>query len=188
MSGRIGCGTQAKSVEWYTPAWVFEELGVEFDLDPCSPHDMASHVPAQTKYTVFDNGLAQQWHGRVWLNPPYGPDTGIWMRRMIAHGHGLAMVFSRTDAAWFQEAMRSADATLFLLGRVDFLPGTENQHKKGRAGAGTALFAWGDDCVSALNRLAPRGTLFSRPEAPAAGLQPGFSDYTTCRTGAPSVS
>lgn len=23
--------------EWYTPPFVFEKLGLEFDLDPCSP-------------------------------------------------------------------------------------------------------------------------------------------------------
>lgn len=25
------------SVDWYTPAWVFEELNLQFDLDPCHP-------------------------------------------------------------------------------------------------------------------------------------------------------
>ena len=69
------------------------------------------------------------------------------------------MVFSRTDAEWCQEIMKSCDAMLFLRGRVDFVPGIENQHKKSRSGAGTAMFAFGDDCVSALKNLADRGIL-----------------------------
>ena len=26
-----------KSVDWYTPAWIFERIGLQFDLDPCQP-------------------------------------------------------------------------------------------------------------------------------------------------------
>lgn len=160
MFGSIRPNSGQKSVEWYTPAWIFDELGIEFDLDPSSPHDMGTVVPAATKYTIFDNGLAKPWFGRVWLNPPYGPDTGQWVKRMIGHGNGIALVFSRTDASWCQEAMKQASATLFLAGRIDFIPGKENLHKKSRCGAGTVLFAFGSDCAKALGNLASRGVFF----------------------------
>lgn len=166
MSGMFGEGRTApahKSVEWYTPAWVFAELGLTFDLDPASPHDMDTAVPAVTKYTVFDDGLKQMWFGRVWINPPYGPDTGMWVRRMVQHGNGIALVFSRTDASWFQEAMNAATAILFVSGRIEFVPGRENQHKKSRCGAGTALFAFGDDCANALRRMSDRGVFIEMP-------------------------
>jgi hypothetical protein len=149
-----------KSVEWYTPSWVFDALGMRFDLDPCSPHDAETVVPAYTKFTVFDDGLAKPWHGTVWLNPPYGPTVNQWMRKMIGHGNGIALVFSRTDAAWFQEAMRAATATLFVAGRIEFVPGKENQHKKSRCGAGTAMFAFGDRCALALTGLSDQGMLY----------------------------
>lgn len=160
MSGMFGETRQApthKSVEWYTPSWVFDALSIDFDLDPSSPHDMETAVPASVKYTVFDDGLKKPWFGRVWMNPPYGPDTGFWIRRMIDHGNGIALVFSRTDASWCQEAMRAATAILFMAGRIDFVPGLENQHKKSRAGAGTVLFAFGGECAIALERLSDRG-------------------------------
>ena len=166
MSGFIGepvARPMHKSVEWYTPKWIFDELLLSFDMDPASPHDMESHVPAAEKYTVFDDGLKKPWRGRVWLNPPYGPQTGLWMSRMAAHGRGIALVFSRTDAAWFQDAMRAATAVLFISGRIEFVPGKENQHKKGRSGAGTALFAFGEDCANALERLASRGIYLRLP-------------------------
>ncbi len=146
-----------KSVEWYTPEWIFNALGLTFDLDPSSPHDMETAVPATTKYTVFDDGLSKEWFGRVWLNPPYSKWTKYWMRRMSAHRNGIALCFSRTDAEWFHETVSTADAVLFLKGRIEFVPGHENKHKKSRAGAGTVMFAWGAESVAALSKLSDRG-------------------------------
>lgn len=166
MSGLFGSALSQsghKSVEWYTPAWVFDALGVEFDLDPASPHDMETFVPAAMKYTVFDDGLKKPWFGRVWMNPPYGPSTGLWMRRFVQHGNGIALVFSRTDAGWFQEALQRASAVLFLSGRVEFIPGRENLHKKSRCGAGTAMLAFGSENVAALQRLSDRGVFLVLP-------------------------
>lgn len=164
MSGMIGEKRQhqkRKSVEWYTPAWIFEALGLQFDLDPSSPYDHETAVPAKTKYTVFDDGLKRPWFGRVWMNPPYGPDTGMWVKRMSQHGNGIALVFSRTDANWCQEAIKTSNAILFIAGRIEFVPGNENKHKKSRCGAGTVLFAWGHECSEALRRLSNRGVYIS---------------------------
>lgn len=157
MFGTAAARLGHKSVEWYTPAWIFEALGLEFDLDPASPHDMPCAVPAVQRFTVFDDGLKQEWSGRVWLNPPYGLTTPYWIARMIAHGNGIALCFSRTDAQWCQDAMRAAHAVLFMSGRVQFIPGLENQHKASRSGAGTVMFAFGSRCATALERLADRG-------------------------------
>lgn len=150
-----------KSVEWYTPPWVFEELALTFDLDPSSPHDVDLHwIPVKRRFTIFDNGLAKAWSGRVWMNPPYGEETEFWMRRIAAHGNGIALVFSRTDTEWFHAAISTADAVLFFKGRIDFVPGTENCHKKSRSGAASVMFAFGSDCAAALTRLSHRGFLF----------------------------
>jgi hypothetical protein len=79
------------------------------------------------------------------------------MERMAAHGNGIALVFSRTDASWFQLAMKTATAMLFYSGRIEFVPGKENLHKVSRCGAGTAFFAWGNECSAALSRMAGHG-------------------------------
>ncbi|MGP6420527.1 DNA N-6-adenine-methyltransferase [Pseudomonas putida] len=187
MTGMIGARAappKHKSVEWYTPAWIFDRLGLQFDFDPSSPHDFVTAVPAKTKYTIFDDGLSKQWTGRVWMNPPYGPDTGFWMRRLIAHGDGIALVFSRTDAEWFQEAMASASAPLLIKGRIAFVPGHENSHKKGRSGAGSAMFAFGDECAIALQGLADLGVLVPRIAAwPVFDVTPPNSTACRCRAG-----
>lgn len=171
MFGSARTAPRHKSVEWYTPAWIFDALALTFDVDPCSPHDAESAVPARIKFTVFDDGLKQSWTGRVWLNPPYGRSTPFWMRRFIDHANGIALVFSRTDAQWCQDALRTADACLFIAGRIEFVPGKENQHKRSRAGAGSVMFAYGDDCAAALSRLSSHGVYLRRARREASLLE-----------------
>lgn len=146
-----------RSVEWYTPPWVFNELGMTFNLDPCHPSKRLPWVPAERTIDRFENGLLQPWYGRVWLNPPYGKETGDWMRRLAAHGNGIALVFSRTDCAWFHESVCMADAALFLQGRIAFVDGRGTGNSG--AGAGSVMAAWGAECVDALKKMAHRGWL-----------------------------
>ena len=56
--------------EWLTPPEIVKSLG-EFDLDPCSPIERPWDT-AKNHFTINDNGLIQNWFGRVWCNPPYG--------------------------------------------------------------------------------------------------------------------
>ncbi len=106
--------------EWLTPRSVLDLLG-EFDVDPCAstvrPWDCA-----RVNYTIEDNGLAQPWNGRVWLNPPYGKEAEAFMRKMADRGgRGLALVFVRTDTRWFHETiLRTAKLMFYWKGRIRF--------------------------------------------------------------------
>jgi hypothetical protein len=53
----------APANEYYTPAWIFEGMGLRFDLDVCSPKDHVTAVPADRKYTIDDDGLVSDWAG-----------------------------------------------------------------------------------------------------------------------------
>lgn len=82
----------SEETEWLTPWTVLDRAVVALaaiDLDPCA--DAGRHVPAGTHFTVADDGLAQPWHGRVFLNPPYGREVGLWIAKLaaeIAKGDG----------------------------------------------------------------------------------------------------
>lgn len=138
------------TVEWFTPPELFQQLGMTFDLDPCMPIRRLSDdpavppvpwVPARSWWTPIENGLLQPWHGRVWLNPPYGPTAVPFLHRLAEHGDGLALVFSRTETAWWRSVAARADAVCFLRDRVRHV--REDGHK-GRGAMGSALLVFGE--------------------------------------------
>jgi hypothetical protein len=141
-----------QTVEWYTPPSIFKMLGCGFTLDPCHPgRDVVDWVPALSVYTKADDGLVKPWVGRVWLNPPYGRELPPWLKKMHEHRDGIALVFARTDTAWFHDYVAKADAVLFLKKRVRFV------NADGVLGdspnCGSMLVAWGDINVEVLRHV-----------------------------------
>ncbi len=127
-------GSQGSSVtfECYTPAIYIEAartvLG-EIDLDPASSTDANATVQAAQIFTEDDDGLEQDWHGRVFLNPPYGRSlTSQFVAKLVnehAAGHVSAAILLINaygfDAAWFQPLW---DQTLcFTNHRIPFYGG-----------------------------------------------------------------
>lgn len=51
------------------------------DLDPASCAEANNVVRATRFFTASDNGLDQEWSGRIWLNPPY--NKGMLRRFML---------------------------------------------------------------------------------------------------------
>lgn len=155
---RGGMGTHharvSDSDEWYTPAGIFEAVGLRYDLDPCAAaSDAGGELPAsrwcERQYRPPDDGLVLPWEGRVWMNPPYGRQTETWVRRLAAHGHGVALVFARTETAWWTETVIAASAVCFVAGRMTFLT-EQGLPGRGNAGAPSALIAYGEDCARAV--------------------------------------
>jgi hypothetical protein len=134
--------------EWLTPPEIIKALGV-FNLDPCAPINRPWDT-AEKHYTVADNGLMKPWHGRVWLNPPYGRETGIWLNRLVAHGNGVALIFARTETQmFFDHVWNYADGVFFFEGRLHF------HHVDGRravanSGAPSCLIAYGANNLHAI--------------------------------------
>lgn len=126
------------TVEWYTPPELFVALGVRFDLDPASAAMAA--VPADYTYNKAYNGLSREWFGHVWLNPPYGPASVAFVKRMIDHGDGLLLLPSRTETAIYQRALDAATAICFLRERLHFV---RDDGFQARASFGSTLFAFG---------------------------------------------
>lgn len=133
---------KGKTNTWLTPKYLIDELG-DFDLDPCAAPLPRPWPTAKKMISLPDDGLSYKWEGRVWLNPPYGKHTGIWLDRLAKHGNGVALVFARTDTKWFQKAAKSADKLFFLKGRVKFCrpDGTSDTN----AGHGSVLIFYGNN-------------------------------------------
>ena len=139
-----------QTVEWYTPPSIFEALGLTFDLDPASPGaDIVSWIPAAGHITLTDNGLWREWYGRVWLNPPYGPSAPDFLKRLVEHRHGIALVFSRTETQWWHDTAPKADAVCFIEGRVSFI---RADGFTAPSQMGSALIAFGEDCAAAVRQ------------------------------------
>jgi DNA N-6-adenine-methyltransferase (Dam) len=114
-----------ESDNWYTPPEIFEALRLTFDLDPAHPGAGTEHccVPAKRIYTEEEDGLAQPWHGLVWLNMPFGGRNGHvpWLRKFLAHGNGIAIVRSYTPSGWWHAEMHKAEMILFPKGKTKFI-------------------------------------------------------------------
>jgi phage N-6-adenine-methyltransferase len=90
--GGINSGLLSSSTdEWATPMDFFRTVAHEFgpfDVDVCAN---AGNAKAPVFFTRDQNGLDQEWAGRVWMNPPYGKMIGEWVAKAAdsARGGGL---------------------------------------------------------------------------------------------------
>jgi DNA N-6-adenine-methyltransferase (Dam) len=103
----------AESNEWYTPRNYVEAarkvLG-EIELDPASCESANKKVVKATKfYTEEDDGLKQNWYGKVFLNPPYGDVGPQFVARLVKEyeagnvDEAILLLNSHvTDSKWFQ--------------------------------------------------------------------------------------
>src|SRR4051794_30568294 len=91
---------------WATPQPFFDKLNEEFGftLDVCA-------TPENAKCTHYFSpqmdGLKQTWRGVCWMNPPYGRQIGLWMRKAYESSLSgttiVCLVPARTDSAWWHE-------------------------------------------------------------------------------------
>lgn len=98
--------------EWYTPPEIIAAatavLG-EIDLDPASSHLANQRVKAKRIFTEQDNGLVQEWHGRIWMNHPFSAaGNPVWVRKIVAEydagriTEACCICFAATSEKWFQ--------------------------------------------------------------------------------------
>lgn len=145
IASRIQSGENAKSVvlevqkrphvannsgnnEWYTPSEYIEAarkaMG-SIDTDPAS-NDIANKVvKAEKYYTIETNGLAHDWTGNVWMNPPYSSDliskfVEKLKEQRVNYNQAIILVNNATETQWFYEIVKIASAVCFPKSRVKF--------------------------------------------------------------------
>lgn len=145
--------------ERYTPAWIFDGMGLHFDLDVAAPVDPIAqqHVPATRYLTIHDDGLTVTWDGLVWMNPPYSV-AAAWGRRWTTHPDGVCLIIV-SNSPWVPELCEQADCFCFVPG-VDFSTPVD---QVGGIGLATFMAAQGAGAAG-LERLAAiqNWPLFSR--------------------------
>jgi len=166
MSDRQGIGSHTRAYagvkdEWLTPPWIIERLG-PFDLDPCAAIDQPWATAARM-LTIKDDGLSMDWHGLVWCNPPYGPQTWKWLERLSDHGRGIALTFARTETrGFYAQCWSKADAMLFIKGRLFFHHG-DGAKAAGNAGGPSVLVAYGTESRIRLRESGIQGGYWEAP-------------------------
>jgi phage N-6-adenine-methyltransferase len=142
-------------IEWYTPAeYVAAARAVMggIDLDPASSEIANRNVGAAVYFDADKDGLAQQWGGRVWMNPPYAqPAIMNFVAKLAAEveagrvEQAIALTHNYTDTAWFHLAASGAAAICFTRGRVGFL---SPSGEKAAPTQGQAFFYFGEGVVA----------------------------------------
>ena len=73
--------------EYYTPIEIVEAARAVMggiDLDPASSETANKQIKAARIFTVETNGLIQEWHGRIWLNPPFSREGNpLWINKLM---------------------------------------------------------------------------------------------------------
>lgn len=170
-----GNGSVATTHDWITPRWVLNALG-KFDIDPCASQTQPWQT-AETQFTIEDNGLARDWVGRVWCNPPYGDKSEPFLKRMAEHRNGIVLIFARTETKYFQAfCWKRADAMLFLDKRVQFCLPDGTLPKKSGPGAPSVLIAYGQNNVQALKDSGLGGYIVDLKNKPVEPMSDLFSE------------
>ena len=121
---------QSRSDEWYTPVDLFQRIEAQhgpFDLDPATCLEAPIYGLIPNGFTAADDGLAREWFGRVFLNPPF-TKRGLprWVAKVLGEiaacrvSRVVLLVPARTDTAWWWSLVDAGASVEFLRGRVVF--------------------------------------------------------------------
>jgi len=99
------------------------------DMDPASHAIANAVVKADTFYTIADDGLSQEWRGRVWLNPPFSK-WEHWVPKILSEWRSgriqemCVLCAARTlTAQYFAPLVRGTAAMCLTTGRIAFWGG-----------------------------------------------------------------
>lgn len=188
---------EGQSNDWITPKYIIDAFdnyaynkwghGCYFDLDPCSSV-LQPWACARKAYTVEQDGLKNDWFGKVYCNPEYGSHADKWIRLLAEHGNGIALIFARTETKlWQEHIFPTAHGFLFHRKRIAFYeflcecgkprswhlsPNKNKRHKTcenfrntgnviegEQSGAPSCLIAWGNENRDALIQIVDDGTI-----------------------------
>lgn len=114
----------SKDQTWETPQDLFNKLDKEFNfnLDVCATDKTAK---CNKYFTPEIDGLAQDWKGICWMNPPYGREIGKWVKKAyeesLKEAKVICLIPARTDTKYWHEYIFPFAAEIrFIKGRIKF--------------------------------------------------------------------
>jgi len=113
----------SKSQMYGTPIDLFRALDHEFgfETDVCSVPELAL---CKKYYTPEQDGLAQEWRGICWCNPPYGKGIERWVRKAYESSQGgvtvVCLLPARVDTQWFHDWVWHKAELRYPKGRLRF--------------------------------------------------------------------
>lgn len=108
----------SKTDMWATPQDFFDKYNkvYNFTLDVCATKDNAK---CSSYFTKEQDGLSQEWVGTCWMNPPYGREISLWMKKAyessLKGATIVCLVPSRTDTKWWHNYA--------VHGKIEFIKG-----------------------------------------------------------------
>ena len=111
-------------MDYTTPVLFYNRLDDEFHftLDPCASPENAKCAKF---FTYHENGLVQGWGCEtVFMNPPYGYQTEVWMAKALrASQKGATVVClipARTSTRWWHDIAMQGEIR-FIQGKIRFI-------------------------------------------------------------------
>ena len=151
--------TELKDV-WQTPPEILDMLH-PIDVDPCAGED--THIGRDANYDKSDDGLWKQWHGRVFVNPPFSQKRA-WLQKVIEEQGNTDCIFvvtpdsTDTKSWWHSYIAEEADYIWFSRGRISYINPETGERAKNPT-FGTAISVFGEPGARTIARLQSEGQL-----------------------------
>lgn len=157
--------------EWYTPSEYIEaarNIMGTINLDPASSDKANQTVKAKEYFTIEDDGLKQNWHGNVWMNPPYAQPLVDKFSETITSKfesgeitQACILVNNATETDWFQRMLKLASAVCFIRSRVKFID--VNGKATGTPLQGQAIIYFGNNHQKFYSEFNKKGIVLNGP-------------------------
>lgn len=115
--------------EYYTPLSIVDaarQVMGGIDLDPASSLKANEKIGAVSIFTVSDDGLLREWHGRIWMNHPFSRDNNrAWIAKLVNEywtnriSQACCITYAATSEQWFQPLLKFPQC--FLSPRTNYI-------------------------------------------------------------------
>lgn len=123
MKNKMDVHFSSETDVWATPQHIFDQWNEKFNFetDVCA---LPENAKCSNYYTPEIDGLAQNWTGSCWMNPPYGRIISKWVKKahQASINNGATVVCllpARTDTAWWHDHCMAGEI-VFIRGRLKF--------------------------------------------------------------------